>query len=70
MNDTPTIKDLMPPKARAWIYAALRAVDGGYVVAEIMYDVPVPVLIVLGVVNAAGFTLAKGNTPSRLIGQR
>lgn len=59
---TPTIKDLLPARAREWTYASLIAVNGGYLVAEAAYDVPVPVLIALGVVNAAGFTLAKGNT--------
>ena len=62
MPERPTIAALLPPRAREWTYTALVAANGGYLVAEAAYDVPVPVLIVLGVVNAAGFTLAKGNT--------
>lgn len=63
MTEPLTIKDLMPARAREWTYAGLIAGNGGYVVAEAGYDVPVWVLVILGIVNAAGFTLAKGNTP-------
>lgn len=65
MNDDPippTVASLMPVKAREWTYALLTAANGGYVVAEALYDMPGPVLIALGVVNAAGFTLARSNT--------
>lgn len=54
----PTISALLPPRVRQWVYAILVAANGGYVVAEAAYDVPVPVLMVVGIVNAAGFTLA------------
>ena len=59
---TPTIRDLLPPAVRSWTYAILIALNGGYLVAEAAYEVPTPVLIGLGVVNAAGFTLARSNT--------
>jgi hypothetical protein len=58
---TPTIRDLLPPRVRQWTYALLIAANGGYLVAEAAYEVPTPVLIGLGVVNAAGFTLARSN---------
>lgn len=63
MTGTPTIKDLLPTRARQWVYALLIAANGGYIVAEAAYEVPTPVLIGVGVVNAAGFTLARSNTP-------
>lgn len=59
---TPTIRDLLPTRVRQWTYAILTALNGGYVVAEAAYEVPTPVLIGLGVINAAGFTLARSNT--------
>lgn len=63
MTDKPaTLADLLPAKARQWTYAALIAANGGYLVAEAAYEIPTPVLILLGVVNAAGFTLARANT--------
>lgn len=62
MNTPKTIKDLLPVRAREWVYASLIAVNGGYLVAEAAYEVPTPILIGLGVVNAAGFTLARSNT--------
>lgn len=60
-NVDPTIADLIPPKARQWIYAGLTAANGGYLVAEAAWDVPTVVLIALGVINAAGFQLARAN---------
>jgi hypothetical protein len=60
--NTPLIRDLLPRRAREWTYAVLIALNGGYLVAEAAYEVPTPVLIGLGVINAAGFTLAKSNT--------
>ena len=63
IDPRPTIAGLLPPKVRAWTYAFLIAANGGYVVAEAAYEVPTWLLILIGVVNAAGFTLANSNTP-------
>lgn len=65
-DTTPTIAGLIPTRWRQWIYACLIAGNGGYLVAEAAYEIPVWVLIVLGVVNAAGFTLARANTAAHL----
>lgn len=54
----PTVASLLPPKVRQWVYALLASANGGYVVAEAAYDVPVPVLVAVGCVNAAGFAFA------------
>ena len=62
MNDNPTLANLMPAKARAWVYASLSAANGGYLVAEAAYEIPTWILIVLGVINAAGLQLARSNT--------
>ena len=59
---TKTVADLLNTRTREWVYALLIAANGGYLVAEVAYEVPTPVLIGLGVVNAAGFTLARSNT--------
>lgn len=64
MSDKPTLADLMPAKARAWTYAGLSAANGGYLVAEAAYEIPTWILIALGIVNAAGFQLARSNTPA------
>lgn len=61
-NVDPTVADLIPVRARQWTYALLTAANGGYLVAEAAWDVPTVVLIVLGVINAAGFQLARSNT--------
>lgn len=58
-----TVADLLPPKVRDWAYAILAAVNGGYVVWEAAAEPHLGFLVALGVVNAAGFTLAKANTP-------
>lgn len=55
---TPTIAGLLPPKARQVVYALLIAANGGLVPAYAIYDLPPWVAIVVGAVNAAGFTLA------------
>jgi hypothetical protein len=60
----PTISDLLPPHVRAWVYAILAAASSGVVIAETVYDLPSWVLIVVGVANAAGFSMARSNTPN------
>lgn len=65
MTDTPTVSELLPAKARQWIYALLVAANGGYLVAEAAYAVPVPVLITIGVINAAGFSMATAKTEAK-----
>lgn len=63
MSD-PTLRDLLPPKVRAWTYIVLSLVDAAYVPAEALYDLPTWVPIVFAVANAAGFQLARSNTPA------
>ena len=56
------IADLLPARVRAVVYAVLTAANGGYIAAEAIYVLPRWVLIVVGVVNASGFQLARTNT--------
>lgn len=59
------IADLLPPKVRAWIYALLFPINAAFVAVlawgpELLTRV---YGVALAVVNAAGFTLARANTP-------
>lgn len=65
MNDEqPTLRDLLSPKARAWVYVILTLASAAYGVAVVIYDLPEWVAIIVAVVNAAGFQLARSNTPA------
>mgnify|MGYP003495746814 FL=1 len=63
---TQTIADLLPPRVRAWVYALLLPVNAGFV--PVLVSAPRPVVITYGIanamLNAAGFTLARANTPT------
>ena len=59
-----TLADLLPPEVRVWAYAILSIVNAAYIAAELAYELPAWPLIIVAAVNAAGFQLAKTNTPT------
>lgn len=59
-----TIAGLLPAHVRAWVYAVLFIANAGLVAAEAAYGLPAWLAIVTAVINAAGFTLARSNTPA------
>jgi hypothetical protein len=66
----PTIADLLSAQARAWVYAILGILNAIWLglapvlaaTVDSVWGVAIPAII-LGVANAAGFTLSRANVP-------
>jgi hypothetical protein len=60
------LRDLLPPAWRARVYKALGYVNAVLLVLiavpQVPFDVPALVVVLGAIANAAGFTLANGNT--------
>lgn len=60
------LRDLLPPKVRAAVYTALGYVNAVLLVLiavpQVPFDVPAVIVVLGAIANAAGFTLAAGNT--------
>lgn len=62
MTDTfePTVADLIPVRARQWVYALLVPANAGLAAAIAAGSDPKVYAIALAVVNALGFSVSRG----------